>query len=89
MKALDDGNFAYGVFVNLQEAFDTVDHSILLSKLFNYGIPGLANKWFEPYLANRKQFVSIKNFTSSTSSITCGVPDTRFYFGVVTFSTIY
>ena len=44
MKALDDGNFAYGVFVNLQEAFDTVDHSNLLSKLFNYGIPGLASK---------------------------------------------
>ena len=44
MKALDDGNFAYGVFVNLQEAFGTVDHSNLLSKLFNYGIPGLASK---------------------------------------------
>ena len=74
MKALDDGNFAYGIFVDFQKAFDTVDHSILLSKLYHYRICGLANKWFESYLANRKQFVSINGFESSTSNITCGVP---------------
>ena len=51
-----------------------MNHSILLSKLYHYGIRGLANKWFESYLANRKQFVSINGFESSTSSITCGVP---------------
>ena len=44
MKALDDGNFACGIFVVLQKAFNTVDHSILLSKLCHYGIHGLANK---------------------------------------------
>ena len=41
MKALDDGNFAFGIFVDLQKAFDTVDHGILLSKLCRYGIHGL------------------------------------------------
>ena len=66
MKALDDGNFACGIFVELQKAFDTVDHSILLSKLCHYGIRGLTNKLFESYLANRKQFVSINGFASST-----------------------
>ena len=75
MKALDDGNFAWGIFVYLQKAFDTVDQSILLSKLSHYGIRGLANKWSESYSANRKQFVSINGFESSTSSIIiCGVP---------------
>ena len=74
MKALDDVNFTCGIFVDLQKAFDTVDHSILLSKLYYYGIRGLANKWFESCLANRKQFVSINGFESSTSSITYGVP---------------
>ena len=44
MKALDDGNFACAIFVDLQKAFDTVDHSILLSKIYHYGIRGLANK---------------------------------------------
>ena len=71
MKALEDGNFACGIFVDLQKAFDTFDHSILLSKLCHHGIRGLANKWFELYLANRKLFLSINGFASSTSS---GVP---------------
>ena len=37
-KCLDKGELACGVFVDLQKAFDTVDHSILLSKLDHYGI---------------------------------------------------
>ena len=38
VKALDDGNFVCGIFVDLRKAFDTVDDSILLSKLYHYGI---------------------------------------------------
>ena len=73
MKALDDGNFAWGIFVDLQKAFDVVDHSILLSKFCNYGIRGLTDKWFELYLADRHQIISINGFASSVSSTTCGV----------------
>ena len=57
MKALDDANLAFGIFVDLQKAFDTVDHSSLLSKLCPYGIWGLTNKWFESYLAGHKVFL--------------------------------
>ena len=42
-KALDDGNIGCGVFVGLQEAFDTADHQILLAKLNHYGICGVSN----------------------------------------------
>ena len=73
-KALDNGNFVYGIFVDLHKAFDTVDHSILLRKLCHYGICGLTKKWFESYLANHKQFVSINGFASNTLSIESGVP---------------
>ena len=47
MKALDDGNFACGIFLNLQKALDAVNHNILLSKLSPYGIRGIANTWFK------------------------------------------
>ena len=43
MNALDNGNFACGIFVDLQKAFDTVDHEILLEKLNYYGIRGLTH----------------------------------------------
>ena len=41
-EALDSGKFSCGIFVDLQKAFDTVDHEILLTKLDYYGIRGLA-----------------------------------------------
>ena len=42
-KALDDGNIGCVVFVDLQKAFDAVDHQIRLAKLNHYGIHGVSN----------------------------------------------
>ena len=57
-NALDSGQFACGVFIDFEKAFDTVDHEILLAKLSHYGIRGLANSWFRSYLTLRSQYVS-------------------------------
>ena len=46
MKALDEGSFACGIFVDCEKAFDAVDHNILLEKLDHYGVRGISNKWF-------------------------------------------
>ena len=46
-------------FIDLQKAFDTVDHSILLKKLDRYGIRGILNDWFTSYLTSRKQMTEI------------------------------
>ena len=46
-----------GVFIDLKKAFDTVDHELLVEKLNVYGIRGVANKWLQNYLANRKQYM--------------------------------
>ena len=73
-NALDNNNFACGVFIDLQKAFDTVDHKILLNKLEFYGVRGLTNLWFKSYLTNRKQFVSINGFNSTESIMNFGVP---------------
>ena len=73
-KAIDDNTYAVGVFIDLQKAFDTVDHEILLKKLFHYGIRGTANSWFASYLSNRKQFVVINGHESSMKFMNYGVP---------------
>ena len=62
------------VFLDLAKAFDTVNHTILLSKLWHYGIRGKQNDWFRSYLSNRKQCVSINNSLSTAVSMSHGVP---------------
>ena len=70
-KALDDGNIGCGVFVDLQKAFDTVDHQILLAKLNHYGIHGVSNDWFKSYLSNCNQYVSINGYESGLVAWIC------------------
>ena len=77
-KALDLGKFACGIFIDLQKAFDTVDHKILLKKLEHYGIRGNANSWFRSYLSNRQQYVSISGIDSELRSLKYGVPQGSF-----------
>ena len=74
VSALDNGDCILGVFLDFSKAFDTVDHSILLKKLYKLGIRGIAHDWLSSYLTNRKQFVSFNNVASICKPITCGVP---------------
>ena len=73
-KALAHGNIGCGVIVDLQKAFDNVDHQILLEKLNHYAIRGVSNDWFKSYLSNRNQYVSINEYESSLCVINYGVP---------------
>ena len=73
-KNLDEGNIGCGIFVDLQKAFDTIEHDILLSKLKHYGVHGLANDWFKSYLSNRKKYVSINGYHSNLADVKFGVP---------------
>ena len=59
--------------MDLQKAFDS-GHEMLLSTLDQYGIQGIPNNWFESYLSNCKQFVSINGYDSGLAEINCGVP---------------
>ena len=73
-KNLREGNIGCGIFVDLQKAFDTVEHDTLLSKLEHYDIYSLANEWFKSYLSSRKQYVSINSYDSNLADIKFGVP---------------
>lgn len=61
-------------FLDLAKAFDTVDHSILINKLFNYGIRGCALELIKDYLNNRYQCVKINGVVSGYQLINTGVP---------------
>ena len=71
---LDNTQYVCGIFVDLEKAFDTVDHKVLCEKLKFYGLRGNINNLLQSYLSNRKQYVSLKGFNSEVRDITCGVP---------------
>ena len=63
------------VMLDLSAAFDTVNHSILLTSLNEeLGICGAALAWLKSYLANRGQRVSVDGSLSERFSLDCGVP---------------
>ena len=73
-KALDEEKYAVSIFLDLSKAFDTVNHSVLSSKLDLYGIRGNENQWFRSYLSNRKQKVFVNGVESNFLLINSGVP---------------
>ena len=72
-RNLDTGNIDCGIFVDLQKAFDTVEHNILLAKLEHYSILGIANNLF----AENNLFLLIVIF-SNQASVKYGVPQSSF-----------
>ena len=74
LNAIDNGKMVGVVLVYFKKAFDLVDHRILLNKLEIYGIKDEALLWFNTYLTNRKQQVTINNNKSDLNNISCDVP---------------
>ena len=71
---LENKRFGCGIFVDLQKAFDTVNHNILIAKLEHYGVRGNVLQWFKSYLYDRDQYVSINGTSSTPLRVTSGVP---------------
>ena len=77
-KAIETKLYSCGISLNLSKAFETVNHDILLKKLENCGIRGIAKQWFCSYLSNRKQFVCFGSIKSEERLVTCVVPQGSF-----------
>ena len=71
---IDKGNVNAVIFLDLKKAFDTVDHSILLSKLKAYGVGSNSFNWFKSYLDNRMQKCFVNGSLSDSQPLTCGIP---------------
>ena len=72
--AIKNNLYSCGVFLDFAKAFDTVDHSILLMILWEYGFRGTPHSWFTSYLSDRYQYVSVGSSESCKQLITHGIP---------------
>jgi len=74
LNALENNEHVVGIYLDFAKAFDTVNHSILLSKLSHYGIRGSAHSWLKNYLSDRTQVVKFNDTISDKKIVLCGVP---------------
>ena len=74
MSKLNSKKFTAVLFLDLQKAFDTVSHEILLKKLYHYGVRGNAHRLLQSYLTGRLQRTKVNNFVSDFAYILWGVP---------------
>ena len=74
LKAYDNGDATCAVFLDLSKAFDSVNHDIILHKLYKYGVRGNVWRLIKSYLTSRKQFVFDNNACSDVCNVDVGVP---------------
>ena len=74
LKGFDIGLLTGMVLIDLQKAFDMIDHNILLEKLRVIGFCDDTVNWFHSYLTNQVFLVSIENKYASISKLLCGMP---------------
>jgi len=75
LLAVDRGDVAALILLDLSGAFDMVDYEILLQRLqTTYGISDVAHRWFKSYLLGRSQYVRTGTSCSSVIDLICGVP---------------
>ena len=74
LKGFDKGLFTGMILIDLQKAFDTINHEILLGKLHVTGFSEKTVAWFKLHLSDRAFKVNINNHFSDLSKISCGIP---------------
>ena len=73
LKGFGKGMMTGIILIDLQKAFDTIDHDVLLQKLYAIGFSKHTVNWFKSYLSNRSFLVNLGNNFSQPASVSCGV----------------
>ena len=74
LKGFDSGLLTGMILIDLQKAFDTIDHDILLEKMVHLKFSSSTISWFKSYLSDRTFKVNINGAYSNPGDLTCGVP---------------
>ena len=70
----EDKKMTTTIQTDLSAGFDTIDATALTVKLNYYGVTGQELKLFHSFLTDRRQYVQIDTFTSTTeNSLPCSV----------------
>jgi len=73
-QGFEKGMLTGMILIDLQKAFDTIDHKIFLKKIRCLGFSDSAIKWFKSYLENRTFLVQVEDSFSGLGDLGCGVP---------------
>ena len=74
LSEIEQGNHVLGIFIDISKAFDTLDHSKLLSKLEYYRIRGIAQNILKSYLVGQDQMKNFQKVSSEKCKVEYGVP---------------
>ena len=73
-QSLDRGDYVFGLFLDIEKAFDSISHKLLIKKIENYGIRGIALDLIKSYISNRTQIVKIDEIKSNLTTVNTGIP---------------
>ena len=73
-KGFDSGLLTGMILIDLQKAFDTIDHNILLLKKPSLGFSREVIDWYKSYLSSRKFHVNVHDKFSASADLRCRVP---------------
>ena len=73
IQGFENRMFTGMILIDLQKAFDTIDHEFFLENMKHLGLADSVIFWLRSYLTNRTFFVNIGKETSSPGELSCGV----------------
>lgn len=79
LSSIDKKLSVLSIFIDFSKAFGTVNHNILLNKMYHYGVRGRIHSWFRDYLSERQQQVHFYGEMSSLKAVALGVPQVAFW----------